>query len=154
VPRPPQQRPTPRRSRRTAAAAAGLCLLAASVVVALRAAGGDAATVAVTVPGEAAWTPTHVTLAAGQHFKIEATGVVHPRSGTSNGPDGVPGAGDNSRVVGARYGALIGRIGSGAPFAVGSELSATSDTAGELALGVNDLQSDDNTGSFSARIAY
>jgi hypothetical protein len=157
VPRPPQQRPMPRRSRRTAtiaAAAAGVCLLAASVAVAVRAADGDAATVAVTVPGEAAWTPTHVSLAAGQHFKIEATGVVHPRSGTSNGPDGVSGAGDNSRVEGARYGALIGRIGSGAPFAVGSDLSATSETAGELSLGVNDLQSDDNTGSFSARIAY
>jgi CHAT domain len=157
VPHPRRKRAKPPLSRRSAtiaAGVAGLCLLAVGVTVAVRAAGVSATTVAVTVPAEAAWTPTHVTLAAGQHFEIQAGGVVHPRSGTSNGPDGVPGAGDNSRIAAAGYGALIGRIGSGAPFAVGTDLSAAADSAGELSLGVNDLQSDDNTGSFSARIAY
>ncbi len=137
-----------------AAVAAGVILAAAGVAVAVSAASGDATTVAVTVPGEAAWTPTRVTLAAGQHFEIEADGVVQPRSGSANGPDGAPGAGDNTRVATAAYGALIGRIGTGAPFAVGSELSGTAQTAGDLALGVNDMHVDDNTGSFSVRIAY
>jgi hypothetical protein len=80
--------------------------------------------------------------------------MMHPRSGTSNGPDGQRGAGDNALLPGVDYGALIGRIGSGAPFLVGSNLSTAADSSGELSLGVNDLQSDDNTGAFSAQIYY
>ncbi len=146
----------PRRFRRAvvAAAAALVCLVAAGVVVVANSLGATLGSVNVTVPGQSAWTSTAVVLTAGQHFEIEAEGMVHPRSGTSNGPDGQRGAGDNAVLPGVDYGALIGRIGSGAPFLVGSKLSSAADSSGELSLGVNDLQSDDNTGSFSAQIAY
>lgn len=133
-----------------AAGAAGLCLVAAGGAAAFDQ--GDNAGVAVQVTGQATWTPTGITLAAGQHFRIEGDGVVQPRPGRSNGPDGAPGSDGDRRVPAAGYGALIGRIGTGAPFAVGADLSAAAETPGELMLGVNDLQSDDNTGSFAARV--
>jgi hypothetical protein len=136
------------------ATAVALVCLAVGVAVVVKGLGVSTASVTVTVPGQAAWTPTSVVVASGQHFEIEADGMVNPRSGTSNGPDGQQGGDDNALLPSVGYGALIGRIGSGAPFLVGSDLSTTADSSGELSLGVNDLQSDDNTGSFSARIAY
>jgi hypothetical protein len=156
----PRQRsaPKPARSRSfhraVAVAVALMCLIVAGVVVMVNSLRASRPSVTVTVPGQAAWTPTGADVTAGQHFEIKADGVVHPRSGTSNGPDGQQGGGDNAILPGAGYGALIGRIGSGAPFLVGSDFSTTAESAGELSLGVNDLQSDDNTGSFSAQITY
>jgi hypothetical protein len=156
----PRQRSAPRpvRSRTShravAVAVALMCLIVAGVVVTVNSLRGSRPSVTVTVPGQAAWTPTGADVIAGQHLEIKADGVVHPRLGTSNGPDGQQGGGDNAVLPGAGYGALIGRIGSGAPFLVGSDFSTTAQSAGELSLGVNDLQSDDNTGSFSAQITY
>lgn len=155
VPRSSPPRPVKKPAWRIGAAVAGVCLVAVGgVVAASRALGGGDTTVAVSVPSQDAWTPTNVTLTAGQHFEIVAGGVVSPRAGTSNGPDGAARSAESSRLADAGHGALIGRIGSGAPFLVGEDLSATAATAGELSLGVNDLQSNDNTGSFWARIAY
>ena len=155
VPSPVRPRLAKKPALKVGALVAGACaIVVAGVIAAVRALGGGDTTVAVTVPSQDAWTPTNVTLTAGQHFEIEAGGVVHPRAGTSNGPKGSDWSGENSRLPDAGHGALIGRLGSGAPFLVGEDLSATAATAGELSLGVNDLQSNDNTGSFWARIAY
>jgi hypothetical protein len=161
VPR-PRSAPKPgrphrlRRSRRTAMAAIAVgCLVTAGAVVLVNALGGeDPTSLMVTVPGQASWTPTAVAVTAGQHFEIEADGTVYPRTGASNGPDGQPDGNDNALLPSVGYGALIGRIGSGAPFLVGKDLSTTAGASGELSLGINDLQSDDNTGSFTAKIAY
>jgi hypothetical protein len=137
-----------------AGAVALVCLVAAGIVALVNTLGASPGSVTVPVPGQAAWTATKVVVTTGQHVEIEADGEVHPRSGTSNGPDGQQGGGDNALLPGVGYGALIGRIGSGPPFLVGSDLSITADSSGELSLGVNDLRSDDNTGSFSAQITY
>ncbi len=136
----------------TVAAAVIVVFLIATGTVLAKNLGADRAAITVAVAGQVAWTPTSVMVTTGQHFEIQAEGVVHPRSGTSNGPDGQPGGGGNALLPGVSYGALIGRIGAGAPFLVGGDLSATAESSGELSLGVNDLQSNDNTGSFSVKI--
>ncbi|MDP1807691.1 MAG: hypothetical protein Q8K72_21110, partial [Acidimicrobiales bacterium] len=50
------------------------------------------------------------------------------------------------------HGALIGRVGDGAPFAVGSDFSSASLAPGRLFLGVNDAGPDNNRGAFTATI--
>ncbi|HEX5497970.1 MAG TPA: hypothetical protein VFX03_02045, partial [Thermomicrobiales bacterium] len=47
---------------------------------------------------------------------------------------------------------LIGRVGSGAPFAVGFGTSFTATSAGRLYLGVNDDIFGDNVGSWTATV--
>ncbi len=55
-------------------------------------------------------------------------------------------------VPSATTGTLIGRVGNGQPFAIGSQTSVQMPAAGQLFLGVNDTHLDDNDGSFQVRI--
>jgi hypothetical protein len=49
-------------------------------------------------------------------------------------------------------GALIGRIGNGRPFGIGNQTSIPAPAAGQLFLGINDGQLDDNSGEFRVEI--
>jgi hypothetical protein len=57
-------------------------------------------------------------------------------------------------ITGVSWGALVGRVGDGAPFLIGFEYEFTTETSGELYLGVNDCCSfADNTGEFKVTIS-
>ena len=49
-------------------------------------------------------------------------------------------------------GALIGRIGNGQPFPIGSQTRLQAPAAGQLFLGINDTHVQDNDGTFQVQI--
>ena len=107
---------------------------------------------AVTVQANQAWTSTGITVRRGQRLTFQTTGEVQ----LSGDADDISNA-DGSKK--ARYatnapmkqvlaGALIGRIGNGAPFAIGNQPSIVAPASGVLFLGVNDDGFEDNKGNF------
>lgn len=107
-----------------------------------------------------AWADTGVTVQAGIRLKITATGTVHVTATNAEGPAGTPSCTPTSAYPGISPAflaptlpcwSLVARIGSGAPFEVGSATSITT-TAGRLYLSVNDNYFGDNTGSWTADI--
>lgn len=107
---------------------------------------------AVTVQANRRWTSTGMTVRRGQRLTFQTTGEVQ----LSSDPADLATV-DGSRK--ARYavnapmkqtlaGALIGRIGNGAPFGIGSQTSIVAPASGVLYLGVNDDVLEDNTGNF------
>jgi hypothetical protein len=54
--------------------------------------------------------------------------------------------------MGSFYGALIGRIGEGKTFEVGSHLEFTAAEDGDLFLTINDWECEDNSGNFTVTI--
>lgn len=120
----------------------------------------------VTVRGNRPWTPTGVTVKKGDSITIDASGAIR------FGPfpiDMISPAGQSRKTCAAlttRQGktspfqapdldcwSLIGRIGTDAPFQVGTRTSFSATSDGELQLGVNDNQLPDNTGSWQATIS-
>ena len=110
------------------------------------------------------WTHTGISVTAGERLTIHASGTMNwytggcptPGACTSN-PDGVawsqcsaitPGI----LAPGINCWSLIGRIGGGPPFAVGTSLTLTAAASGALDLGVNDNNYVDNTGSWVATV--
>ncbi len=133
--------------------------------VAISGSGGGTETTATVVaaPGggqlDGMWQPTGVTVTAGTPLTITAApGSAWSKGGrawTAAGNAGDPTTGPNCPMSGAPRMALIGRIGpAGAPFLVGTELSATASTSGELYLAPNDdwYLLWDNAGSLSVSI--
>lgn len=111
----------------------------------------------VDVHGNVLWTDTVVELEAGDLLHIEGHGTVqHGTTTRFYGPDGNPAGSPTNNVPGLEgenHSALIGRIGEdGAAFLVGSELKTSVDSAGRLFLGVNDVDVDNNAGTFVAII--
>lgn len=104
------------------------------------------------------WTDTGVIVRAGDRIIVEANGVV--RLSRSNESDvATPAGSKTGRLAGEApmstvpAGALIGRIGNGAPFLIGSSRAPIRvERAGRLSLGVNDDYLADNTGSFLVAI--
>jgi hypothetical protein len=110
------------------------------------------------------WTQTGMSVTAGERLTIQASGSMNWYTG------GCPTPGnctvDPNGVAWARCGtiapaivapgincwSLIGRIGGSAPFEVGTSLTLTASTSGELDLGVNDNNFCDNTGSWVATV--
>jgi len=111
---------------------------------------------AIQVNANQPWTDTGITVRRGDRIAFSTTGQVAIRQGTTAtlGPDGDPNesrAGAPVQSVGV--GALIGRIGTGAPFAIGANSQPiTMPSAGRLYLGVNDAGTSDNSGSFVVTI--
>jgi len=110
----------------------------------------------VTVEGTRGWTDTGITVRRGQRVSFNTTGKVAFRSGgDAVGPDGnfsEDKAG--APVPAAGVGALIGRVGNGAPFAIGANSQALMmPAAGRLFLGINDANTSDNSGNFSVTIS-
>jgi hypothetical protein len=109
---------------------------------------------------------TGVTLAAGDTVTIRASGRMHFRSGriAKTGPAGIPWgpsctkiAGGNPKTIhwpapGIRCWSLIGRIGTGAPFEIGTAKTLHATTGGPLLIGLNDNDLRDNSGKWSVTV--
>lgn len=110
----------------------------------------------VAVRANQAWTDAGIVVRRGERMRFVANGEVMfgGTAGQNAGPAG------NSAMKSASYpvpdlpvGALIGRIGNGQPFAIGTSGTAIEmPAAGRLQLGVNDDVHSDNTGAFRVQV--
>lgn len=107
------------------------------------------------VPANRAWTSTGIFVRQGDLVRFNASGQVQ----LSGGRDDVATlAGSTSgrtapgSPVNALAGALIGRVGNGAPFGIGNQTEVRMPDAGELWLGVNDNDVNDNRGEFRVEV--
>lgn len=116
--------------------------------------GGGTTADGIMVPARQRWTATGLTVRRGETLTVSATGEIK----FGGGPDARASAnGSNERspenpIPASTTGTLIGRIGNGQPFAIGSQTTLQAPAAGQLFLGVNDTHLDDNDGSFQVRI--
>jgi hypothetical protein len=121
-----------------------------------------AATTALTMPASASgvrvaanqpWTPTGIRVTEGQTVIFSVQGEVQ-LSTAGDDRASAAGAANNRRAAdraplpSALAGALIGRIGNGAPFGIGNQTVVPMPATGELFLGVNDDEVGDNSGGF------
>jgi hypothetical protein len=111
----------------------------------------------VMVPANVAWTDTGITVRRGDRLRFHATGDIMISSTASSGPGGSPAVtvpGTAYPVAGAPAGALVARVGNGAPFVVGVDPNPINiGSNGRLQLGINDTVLTDNSGNFSVTIA-
>jgi hypothetical protein len=110
----------------------------------------------VRVPATARWVDSGVTVLQGQTITFETTGEVR-LSSDSNDVAVPAGARSGRRATGAPMpnalaGALIGRIGSGAPFGIGNQTTVRAPATGRLYLSVNDDELSDNSGEFTVKV--
>jgi len=113
-------------------------------------AGNDVRTV--TVAGNQPWTDTGITVNAGDRVSFQASGEIQfgRTAGMTATPDGNPSGHGNFPVPTVPVGALLGRVGNSAPFAIGNQTQPLGmPAAGRLYLGINDDQFGDNAGTFS-----
>lgn len=108
------------------------------------------------VPANRAWTSTGVFVRQGQAVRFNASGQVW-LSG-DRGDVATPAGATSGRMapgspVNALAGALIGRVGNGAPFGIGNQTEVRMPDAGELWLGVNDNDVNDNRGEFRVEVS-
>ncbi len=124
-----------------------------AVATAGRLAGGTS----VRVDAKQGWTDTGITVKAGDRIAFQASGEIQfgRYGGQTATPDGNPAERratypDPTVPVGA----LIGRVGNGAPFGIGTQTQPLAMPAsGRLMLSVNDNELDDNNGFFTVVIA-
>jgi len=110
----------------------------------------------VQVDARQAWTDTGITVNVGDHVVFQASGQIN--YGRSAGQTATPDGGAERR---ANYpdptvpvGALLGKIGNSAPFAIGTQTQPLGMPAsGRLMLGVNDNELGDNSGFFTVIVA-
>ena len=112
----------------------------------------------VTVSARSQWTPTGITVRRGETLRINADGEIRI-SGDSNDratASGVVNQRFDTRAPLPRTlaGALIGRIGNGEPFGIGTSATIQAPANGQLFLGINDSNVSDNDGSFQVSIGY
>lgn len=111
---------------------------------------------AITVPANQPWTDAGISVGRNQRVQFAATGDIMISASASSGPGGSPAA----TVATIRYpvpnapaGALIGRIGTGAPFLIGTNSQPIQmPNTGRLLLGINDDHVADNSGHFSVTV--
>jgi len=112
---------------------------------------------AVTVSSQTQWTPTGITVRRGEWVTFSTTGDVKiggEGNPTANADGVTTGArAPDSPVAAAPAGALVGKIGNGAAFVIGSRNRVQMTAAGQLFLGVNDGHLQDNEGSFQVQVA-
>ncbi|MEO6212733.1 MAG: hypothetical protein ABIP65_03800 [Vicinamibacterales bacterium] len=110
----------------------------------------------IVVSSKTAWTPTGLTVRRGEVLTFNTTGEIQ----LSTAADDVSGSAGaksqryaaNAPLPRAFAGALIARVGNGAPFPVGNQTTVTMPAAGQLFLGVNDDGFEDNAGEFRVAI--
>jgi len=100
------------------------------------------------------WTDTGITVQRGERIQFNASGDIMVSDQASSGVGGSPiTPGGRLPFPGAGVGALIARVGNGAPFLVATNTSPIPMPAnGRLQLGINDDQHTDNTGHFTVAI--
>jgi hypothetical protein len=110
----------------------------------------------IVIRADQAWTNTGIQLRAGDLFRVDADGFINWGPNRSDDPNGEPGSPYNANrpLPNRAGGALIGRIGNGEPFFIGSGMqSFRAGSTGTLYLGVNDDYLRDNSGSFRVMIS-
>ena len=112
----------------------------------------------IVVNAKMAWTDSGVVVRAGDRLNIRSEGVIQwgPDASATAGPGGVGSrqASPRAPVPDAQHGALIGRIGNGAPFLIGTRPDAIQAfNGGRLYLGINDDVFTDNAGEFFVRVS-
>lgn len=109
-----------------------------------------------TVPGNQPWTATGMTVRKGEVLTLSTSGEVQlsPDASDVATPDGAKNSryAVRSALPRTLAGALIGRIGNGQPFGIGTQTTITAPEAGQLFLGVNDDGFADNQGAFQVTI--
>ena len=112
---------------------------------------------AVVVPANVQWTNTGIAVSRGQALRFESTGEI--RLSFDSDDVARPAGTINHRflekapIPSAPAGALIGRVGNGPAFAIGTATKAFDMPAsGRLYLGVNDDHAPDNSGNFVVKI--
>ena len=112
---------------------------------------------AINVPANQGWTNTGIPVLRGQQISFNAQGDIMISPTASSGPDGSPAVtSPNVRypLQGVPAGALIGRVGNGAPFPIGRNTQPiTMPANGPLMLGINDDILTDNSGSYSVSLS-
>jgi hypothetical protein len=110
----------------------------------------------VRVPATAGWVNTGLTVSQGQTLLFNTTGEVRLSAASDDvaGPAGSTKGrhAGNSPIPSSLAGALIGRIGNGAPFGIGNQTSIPAPGTGQLWLAVNDDMLADNAGEFGVDI--
>ncbi|MEK7743268.1 MAG: hypothetical protein AAB578_02680, partial [Elusimicrobiota bacterium] len=92
-----------------------------------------------------------ISVSQGQTVQITASGTWGSGGGNPpSGPDGLAGMGG---VGGFNIGALMGRVGGGSWFLIGSNKTFTAPQSGSLYLAMNDSTYDDNSGGISVNVA-
>lgn len=99
------------------------------------------------------WVSTGITVGRNQTVQFQSTGEVR-LSAEQADLASINGSATQRYAAGSPMprvlaGALIGRVGNGAPFAIGSQTSVQMPAAGILYLGVNDNSPNDNEGHFN-----
>jgi hypothetical protein len=115
---------------------------------------GVSAPGALRIPANAGWVSTGMRVRRGETITFSTSGEVQL---STNGADRAQSAGATRNAAGSPIptvgaGALIGRIGNGAPFAIGNQTSVPMPNAGLLYLAVNDDELGDNTGGFVVQL--
>lgn len=111
----------------------------------------------VRVAADQRWIDTGITVAQGQQVKFSAEGQI--QLSNDEGDVALPAGSKTGRFAAnaplptVLAGALIGRVGTGRPFGIGSqETPLAMPAAGRLFLGVNDDQLNDNKGHFTVTV--
>jgi hypothetical protein len=110
----------------------------------------------ITVPANQQWVPTGLNVHKGDRLGVTATGTVQLSADPSD--TATPAGSTKSRYAqnaplpSVLAGALIGKINSGKPFAIGSDSTFSAPDTGQLFLGVNDDGMGDNEGSYQVTI--
>ena len=111
----------------------------------------------VTVSSQMQWSPTGIIVSRGEWVTFSTTGEVKiggEGNPTANADGVTTGArAPDSPVAAAPGGALVGKIGNGPAFLIGSRNRVQMTAAGQLFLGVNDGHLQDNEGSFQVQVA-
>lgn len=112
----------------------------------------------IAVPGNTPWIDTNTAVQRGNQVRFTASGQVRwsIESDALAGPDGSDRIKNPSfPVPNANVGMLIGKVGNGPAFPIGSQQSpiAMPDN-GKLYLGINDVKFDDNAGGFRVQMQY
>jgi hypothetical protein len=106
----------------------------------------------ISVAANQAWTDTGITVNAGDRVQFQASGEIMfgRTAGMNSTPDGNASMRGNYPDPTVPVGALIGKIGNSAPFAIGMQTQPLGMPAsGRLYLGVNDNDFSDNSGAFT-----
>jgi hypothetical protein len=113
-------------------------------------AAGDVTPGAIRVPANGGWVATGLRVRRGEVVSFNTTGEVQLSDNAADRArsPGTTRTAPNAPLPGVNAGALIGRVGTSAPFGIGDQASVPMPAAGILYLAVNDDERSDNAGEF------
>ena len=120
-------------------------------------AGGPLPTGAVRVPGNSTWVPTPLTVRKGDRVTFNVSGQIQ-LSNDANDMAHAAGSLNRRYAPGAPLpqnfaGALIAKVGNSEPFPIGDVSTVTMPADGQLYLGINDDEINDNRGEFIVQLS-